>query len=334
MKRFLITEKQLKYIVDNFDQLNEQENVKPETEVNKYCKYFKDKNNNEKYECSLLLDYPDNIIQPYTTNKTILPELDKFINSVKLLINSKFEVNDKFIVSVEAGASTPCATASLKPGYDDKTFLHGFGKNIKQSVGGSRDCISEGNKYLAEQRQKFMIKLLSKQLNIKVTEGETKTNDSKYSKVNIKLFKESKVPVPETDKFRWDYFKINRMYPNGPLNFTYQDILQNASSWTTTGINTWLGKIVEFGLIEGSKQTKDKRGNISFSYPADLKNYDVIGNEIEKYFNNEKTYLKSGKENELYGKKLYDILNTQIPSLQGKLLENPPLQVDRVIKNK
>ena len=333
MKKFLITEKQLKFIIDNFDLLNEQVE-KPETEVNKYCKYFKDKENKEYYNCSLLLNYPDNIIQPYTTNKTILPELDKFINSVKLLINSKFEVNDKFIVSVEAGASTPCATASLKPGYDDKTFLHGFGKNIKQSVGGSRDCIENGNEYLAEQRQKFMIKLLSKQLGLNIKEGETKTNDSKYSKINILLTKKSKVPVPETDKFRWDYFKINRMYPNGPLNYTYLDIVKNASSWTTVGSGEWVRKIVEFGLIKGSKQTKDERGNIVFSYPADLKNYDVIGNEIEKYFNNQKTYLKSGKENELYGKKLYDILNTQIPSLQGKLLDNPPLQVDRVIKNK
>ena len=333
MKRFLITEKQLKFIVDNFDVLNEQEE-RPETEVNKYCKYFKDKENKEYYNCSLLLNYPDNIIQPYTTNKTILPELAKFINSIKLLIDSKFEVGDELTARVEAGASSACATASLKPGYDDKIFLHKFGKNIKQSVGGSRKCIENGNEYLATQRQKFMIKLLSKQLGLNIKEGETKTNDSKYSKVNITLFRIPKVPVPDTEQFRWDYFKINRMYPNGPLNFTYQDILQNASSWTTTGINTWLGKIVEFGLVKGSKQTKDKFGNVIFTYPADLKNYSIIGDEINKYFNNEKTYLKSGNENELYGKKLYDILNTQIPSLQGKLLENPPLQVDRVIKNK
>ncbi len=39
-KRFLISEKQLKFIVDNFEQLNEQDE-RPETEVNKYCKYFK-----------------------------------------------------------------------------------------------------------------------------------------------------------------------------------------------------------------------------------------------------------------------------------------------------
>ncbi len=123
---------------------------------------------------------------------------------------------------------------------------------ILVSVGGSRDCISDGNDYLAEQRQKFMIKLLSKQLGLNIKEGETKTNDSKYSKVNIVLIKEPKFPPTIKEEFRWDYLKINRMYPNGPLNFTYQDILQKSSSWTTIGAGEWIRKIVQFGLVKGS----------------------------------------------------------------------------------
>ena len=326
MKKFLISEKQLKYIVDNFDLLNEQEE-KPETEVNKYCKYFKDKDNNEKYECSLLLNYPDNIIQPYTTNKTILPELDKFINSIKLLINSKFNYDDKFVVSVEAGASTPCATASLKPGYEDKIFLHGFGKNIKQSVGGSRDCIDEGNKYLAEQRQKFMIKLISKQLNVKITEGETKTNDSKYSKINIVLIKKPKVPIKIEDKFRWDYLKVKKQYPgNSPLLYNERDITGQSNSWKDLTPIGFVQSLNRLGLLEGSKQIINKDGNVEFQFPTTI-NMKSASDEINKYFT--KNLTDANKH--ITGKELYDILNTQIPSLQGKLLENPPLQVDRVI---
>jgi len=238
--------------------------------------------------------------------------------------------------SLPAGITRPDhdygGTLSLnvcQPGRSNQCWLPATRRDERVAVNG-------GNEFLANQRalnlkvyleQHLKGKYPGADINIKI--NDINASSTKFASAVINgIVWDTEASI---EQFRWDYFKINRMYPNGPLNFTYQDILQNASSWTTTGINTWLGKIVEFGLVKGSKQTKNKFGNIIFTYPADLKNYSVIADEINKYFNDHKTLLKSGKQNELYGKKLYDILNTQIPSLQGKLLENPPVQVDRVI---
>ena len=332
MKKFLITEKQLKFIVDNFDMLNEQENIQtrslPTIDFNS--------------------TFLDNMVKIYQNDNltNALSELDQNINKYRKK-NKKLK---SISVIINAGSSTPTATNSLPSGVNHPDHEYNGLLSINVCEKGKKDkCwlpssrrdervnITNGNIYLANQRANNLKVYLEKYLRdkygvaqITINIKDVKESTTKFASAVIDgIVWENEIP---TEQFRWDYFKINRMYPNGPLNFTYQDILQNASSWTTTGINTWLGKIVEFGLVKNSKQTKDKFGNVIFTYPADLKNYDVIGNEINKYFNNEKTLLKSGKENELYGKKLYDILNTQIPSLQGKLLENPPFQVDRVIK--
>jgi hypothetical protein len=155
MKKFLISEKQLKFIVDNFDLLNEQENIQtrslPTIDFN-----------------NSFLDNMVKIYQNDNLNKT-LSELDNYIKQAR---KENKEVLESISITIDAGSSSLPATNKLPAGINkpDHTYngivpenkwttstkriqqeaINKLPSNYNPKNGYYR--ILDGNKYLAEQR--------------------------------------------------------------------------------------------------------------------------------------------------------------------------------------
>ncbi len=269
MKKFLITEKQLKFIVDNFDLLNEQENIQtrslPTIDFNN--------------------SFLDNMVKIYQNDNltNVLSELDKIIVEAR----EKNEKLKSISITINAGSSTPKATNSLPSGvnhpdhdYDGLLSMEvcKTGKKNKCWLPASRRDerinITNGNTYLANQRAN----------NLKVyLEQYIRSNYGKEASItfNIKDVKESTTkfasaiingivwePTEIIDLGRWEHFQINRMYPKadglGPLNYVTFDIKNK--NWNNRSAEEFVLDIVRSGLVKGSQLTKNKLGNVDFSY--------------------------------------------------------------------
>lgn len=239
--------------------------------------------------CKVEIKFPDNIVLPYTPERRLLPELSEFIEEIKKLIGERFKPTQYYVT---AGASDLNATTKLPNGYEHDVFKHGFGKGIQQSVDSSKKEVKGGNEYLAKARRDNVGKILKRYLNTDVTLGKSETESRKYSLIEVKLVKELK-PVPVKDN--WALFHVNRQYDGGPLHFVYYEGIDSKTPKTTTA-SAFVEQMKKEGLVDNSVDPNK------------------AGKELELYF---KKLTKN--DGHIKGDKLYKILNTEIPSLKGKV---------------
>ncbi len=239
--------------------------------------------------CQIELKFPDNIVLPYTPERRLLPELSEFIKEIKTLMGKNFKPIQYYVT---AGASSLPATIRLPEGYDDDVFKHGFGKGIEQKVGAKKTQVKNGNDYLAKVRRDNVGKILMRYLNSDITLGKSETKSRKYSLIEVKLVKEESIFIP---KDNWALFHVNRQYDGGPLHFVYYEGIDSKTPKTTTPI-AFVEQMKKEGLVDSSVDPNK------------------VGREIESYF---KKLTK--KDGIIKGDKLYNILNTEIPSLKGKV---------------
>jgi len=239
--------------------------------------------------CQIELKFPDNIVLPYTPERRLLPELSEFIKEIKTLMGKNFKPIQYYVT---AGASDVNATTKLPNGYEHNVFKHGFGKGIEQSVDSGKNKVKDGNIYLSKTRRDNVGNILKRNLNSDITLGKSETKSTKYSLIEVKLVKEVDIDIA---KDNWALFHVNRQYDGGPLHFVYYEGIDSKTPKTTTSID-FVGQMKKEGLVDNSVDTNK------------------VGREIETYF--KKLTKKHGF---IKGDKLYKILNTEIPSLKGKV---------------
>lgn len=272
-KKIIIKESQLQYLIEQIESNNLQ-----------FCKISGDN-----AICELELKFPDNIVLPYTPERTLLPELSEFIKEMKTLMDKNFKPIQYYVT---AGASDVNATTKLPNGYEHNVFKHGFGKGIEQSVDSEKNKVKDGNKYLAKARRDNVGKILKRYLNTDVTLGKSETKSRKYSLIEVKLVKEESIAPP---KDNWLLFHVNRQYDGGPLHFVYYEGIESKTPKPTTPI-AFVEQMKKENLVDDSVDPNK------------------AGKELESYF---KKLTK--KDGHIKGDKLYNILNTEIPSLKGKV---------------
>lgn len=239
--------------------------------------------------CQIELKFPDNIVLPYTPERRLLPELSEFIKEIKTLMGKNFKPIQYYVT---AGASDVNATTKLPNGYEHNVFKHGFGKGIEQSVASGKNKVKDGNIYLSKTRRDNIGNILKRNLNTDITLGKSETKSRKYSLIEVKLAKDGEPILP---KDNWLLFHINRQYDGGPLHFVYYEGIDSKTPKTTTPI-AFAEQMKKEGLVDNSVDPNK------------------VGREIESYF---KKLTK--KDGIIKGDKLYNILNTEIPSLKGKV---------------
>tara|TARA_Y100000389_G_C17377868_1_gene472661 strand:+ start:81 stop:920 length:840 start_codon:yes stop_codon:yes gene_type:complete len=239
--------------------------------------------------CQIELKFPDNIVLPYTPDGELLPELSEFITEIKTLIGKNFNPIQYYVT---AGASSLPATIRLPEGYDDDVFKHGFGKGIEQKVGAKKTQVKNGNDYLAKVRRDNVGKILMRYLNSDIALGKSETKSKKYSLIEVKLVKDVE-PTPPKDN--WALFHVNRQYDGGPLLFVYYEGIDSKTAKPLPSID-FVEQMKKEGMVDDSV------------------NPNKTGKELESYF---KKLTK--KDGHIKGDKLYNVLNTEIPSLKGKV---------------
>jgi hypothetical protein len=326
-KTIYITENQLDYIINNVDLLTEQEGQQTQT-GGQYCKLSSDDKGGKYYLCEMQSPYPDNVIRPVDDHGNLKPEVTSFITATK------------------------CLQQDSKADYFKDEFKHDFGEGVTKDQwlpsqnGACRKNLNQkmpnGNDFLAKARQSNMMEILKKGLGTSVSPSKVTTGaDTKVSKVVVKLVK--KTVEKERESINFEHFHINRLkatpfkvvgkkgVDKGPLNYTYYPTPSNK---TTVGMEMFVRKLVEKGLIEGGcAEGYDEYDRWIANTPCT--NFDIAtaATEIDDFF---KTKYNGGagldrdtrrpqEENVLKGKKLYEILNTQLNSFKGKVRYEQPL---------
>ena len=218
MKKFLISEKQLKYIVDNFDLLNEQEEVTRSLPPIDFNNSFLD---------NMVKIYQNDIL----TKK--LSELDNNINQSK---KENSEILKSISITINAGSSSLPATNKLPTGINkpDHTY-NGIVPEDKWSTSTKRIQeeavnklpsnynpkngyyrILDGNKYLSEQRANNLkiyldqyIKNKYDDVQISINIKDVNESTTKFVSATIDSIVYKKIPKIPRDFYIEDYIVKN-----------------------------------------------------------------------------------------------------------------------------
>jgi hypothetical protein len=317
-KRFLISEKQLKFIVDNFDLLNEQEEITrslPTIDFNN--------------------SFLDNMVRIYQNDNltNALSELDKNI------VDSREKSDERLrsiTITINAGSSTPKATNSLPSGvnhpdhdYDGLLSMNICEKGKKDkcwlpsSRRDERVNITNGNTYLANQRANNLKVYLEKYLktkygdaqitiNIKdVNESTTKFASAVIDSIVFKKPVEPKYPyyilanarrrksdgkyfIPVSGSKVWGTKKLNtnndftKEKAQGLLGKVITDresiVIENPDLAKTQGFDYFGYNVPYIEVLDSVSQVVDKQAkDIIYFWFDDYNKWNTEKNNIQKY---------------------------------------------------